>query len=345
MENSESTMASGMTEIKERRGISGSTLKLIAIITMLIDHTAATIIDRTLVARGMGSLDSSNVQAVQDFFVQNAFLYGLDGVMRLIGRLGFPLFCFLLVEGFQHTHNKWKYAVRLAIFALVSEIPFDLAFTGKFYYPNYQNVFFTLLIGLLVMIGFKMIGDKARDKKWLPVLAVIGAIAVGSAFTYAIYGVVQLINRFLVGFGSESTISMGGKGVGIGILFSLIALLIYGVMCKKSSLQSASIRFADLAVLVGGMLLAQILKTDYSGFGILTIAVMYGLRKSYFKSMLGGCITLTIMSFSEITAFFTLILARYYNGKRGFNLKYVFYAFYPVHLLILHTICYFMKIV
>ena len=340
-----STINSESTTVKEKKGVSGSTLKLIAIITMLIDHTAATILDRTLAVRGMGNLDLSNTQAVQAFLVENRLIYFLDMTMRLIGRLGFPIFCFLLIEGFQHTRNVQKYAIRLAVFALISEIPFDLAFSGKFFYLNYQNVFFTLLIGLLVMIGFKTIGDKARDRKWLPVLAVIEAIALGCSFTYATSGVVKFLNNFLRAFGSSYTILMGNVSIILAIVFSFIALIIYGVMCKKSSLQTASVRFADLAILIVGMIFAEALMTDYSGFGILTIAIMYGLRKSPSKSILGGCITLTIMTLSEITAFFTLIPIRFYNGKRGLNLKYVFYLFYPVHLFLLYMICYFMNIV
>jgi hypothetical protein len=112
---------------------------------------------------------------------------------------------------------------------------------------------------------------------------------------------------------------------------------------RKSSAE-ANILFTDMAVLAAGILLADYLKTDYSGFGVLTIAVIYGLRKSPMKSILGGCVTLTIMSIGEITAFFDLILIRFYNGKRGLNLKYVFYLFYPVHLFLLYLICYFMKI-
>jgi hypothetical protein len=285
------------------------------------------------------------VQATQEFLLENGALYGIDIIMRLIGRLAFPIFCFLLIEGFLHTRNIWKYAIRLGVFALISEIPFDLAFHGKFFYFQYQNVFFTLLIGLLVMIGFKTIADKAGDKKWLPALAVVGAIAVGCALAYTLQGIMRFINSLMGQFGSTVTIPMGSMGIILGIIFSLIALLIFGVMCKKSSLQIASLRFADLAILATGMFLAEVLMTDYSALGILTIAVMYGLRKNHFKSMLGGCITLTIMSFSEITAFLVLIPARLYNGKRGLNLKYVFYAFYPVHLLLLHTICYFMNIV
>jgi hypothetical protein len=342
--NGVSIIDSGVTAIKEKRGISGSTLKLIAIITMLIDHTAATILDRTLIVRGMGNL-SGDVQATQDFLIENATLFEINMIMRLIGRLAFPIFCFLLIEGFLHTRNIWKYAIRLGVFALLSEIPFDLAFHAKFFYFQYQNVFFTLLIGLLVMIGFKTITDKARDKKWLPALGIVGAIAIGCATAYTLLGIMKFIYSVLVQLGSTATFPMGTMGLVLGIALSLIALLIYGLMYKKGSLQTASIRFADLAILVAGMFLAEVLMTDYSALGILTIAVMYGLRESHFKSMLGGCITLTIMSLSEITAFLVLIPIRLYNGKRGFNLKYVFYAFYPVHLLILHTICYFMNIV
>ena len=334
------------TEAKKvRKGVTGSTLKLIAIITMLIDHTAATILDRTLMARGMGSLNS-NAQAVMDFMSDNALIYGIDIIMRLIGRIAFPIFCFLLVEGFVHTHNKWKYALRLGLFALISEIPFDLAFSNRFFYFNYQNVFFTLFIGLLVLMGFELIREKLSEKKWLPVLAIGGSIALGYAVTYSINRIIQMINMYLGAAQTGMAINFSKTTFYImAVAFCILALFIYGIMIRKASLPKASIRYANFLVLFAGMFLAQVLKTDYSAFGILTIAVVYGLRKSSFKAVLGGCITLTIMNLSEITAFFALIPAALYNGKRGLNLKYVFYIFYPAHLLILHLICYFMGIV
>ena len=70
-----------------------------------------------------------------------AVIYYADMIMRAIGRISFPIFCFLLIEGFMHTHDVKKYALNLGIFALVSEIPFDLAFAGKPFYLDYQNVF------------------------------------------------------------------------------------------------------------------------------------------------------------------------------------------------------------
>lgn len=99
-------------------------LKLIAIITMLIDHIGAVLVP------------------------SNTTLYL---VLRCIGRLAFPIFVFLLVEGFYHTKDVKKYLLRLGAFALLSELPFDLAFYGKILEFTHQNIFFTLFLGLACM--------------------------------------------------------------------------------------------------------------------------------------------------------------------------------------------------
>jgi hypothetical protein len=329
--NGVSTMKSGNAVGRE---ISGSTLKLIAIITMLIDHTAAVVLEKIIVAG-----ESSNTIAY------DSVLYFIYVLMRMIGRLAFPIFCFLLVEGFLHTRSVRKYAIRLAAFALISEIPFDLALFGEPFYFNYQNVFFTLLIGLLVMIGFKFISEKAADKKWLTILAIVGAITLGGISSFAI---INFINNLfgILNENANGPIIILGADRGLSVFgFSFIVFLIYLIIVKKRSLREANVKFANLAVLTLGMLLADFLTTDYSGFGVLTIAVMYGLRRNHFKAILGGCATLVFMSFSEATCFIDLILIRFYNGKRGLSLKYVFYVFYPVHLFLLYLVCYFMKLV
>ena len=128
-----------MTELlhsSTRRGLSGTALKYIACITMLIDHIGASCIE--------GS-----------FSVVPAALSALDLVLRLIGRLAFPIFCFLLVEGFQHTHDIRRYVSRMFLFGLVSELPFDLAFYRMPFYWAHQNVYWTLALGLLALAGIK----------------------------------------------------------------------------------------------------------------------------------------------------------------------------------------------
>lgn len=119
---------------KKVKGITGSTLKIIAIICMLIDHTAATLLEPYM---------------YQNF---NDKIYMLYNILRGIGRLGFPIFCFLLIEGFIYTRSKVKYVIRLGIFALISEVPFDLALFGSLHDNSHQNVFFTLFIGMVVII-------------------------------------------------------------------------------------------------------------------------------------------------------------------------------------------------
>lgn len=80
--------------------------------------------------------------------------------MRFIGRIGFPIFCFLLIEGFLHTSSKKKYATRLFLFALVSEFPFDYALFNTPFAPGYQNVFFTLFLGLLTIWAIDTVSHK-----------------------------------------------------------------------------------------------------------------------------------------------------------------------------------------
>lgn len=161
-----------------KKGISGSTIKIIAIVAMLIDHIGAVIIERMINQLGVNSLNTANLQELMQFITKNGGILLIYFLMRAIGRIGFPIFCFLLVEGFLHTKNVTKYALRLLAFALISEIPFDLGFCGKPFYWGYQNVFFTLFIGLLVMIAYRAI-EGLKVNKFFKVAFYILALAVG----------------------------------------------------------------------------------------------------------------------------------------------------------------------
>lgn len=205
-------------------GISGFALKWIAMISMLIDH--------------MG-----------------AVLYPQHIIFRIIGRIAFPIFCFLLVEGAVHTHNIRNYEKRLLLFALLSEIPFDLAFYGTLSLQH-QNVFFTLLGGLIML-------DVLKKQK--------------------------------------------------GMVYEILAV-------------------------AGAMLAAEVLSSDYGAGGIIIILCFYGL----YKRKLGKQIAFAginylyyggvVQGYAGLAAIPMLL----YNGKRGREMKYIFYVFYPLHLLILY---------
>lgn len=109
------------------------TLKMIAIITMLIDH-------------------------IGYIFVPAGTAYYT--VFRAIGRISFPIFCFLIVEGFFHTRSHVNYLIRLAIFALLSEVPFDLAFRQTPFYWGTQNVFITLALGLFAIFCLEEMNNR-----------------------------------------------------------------------------------------------------------------------------------------------------------------------------------------
>ncbi len=307
-----------------RKGISGSTVKIIAVAAMLIDHIAAVVMMRQILANGyMETAESGNLASMMEWLMENGVLFYSYQVMRYIGRLGFPIFCFLLVEGFQRTRNVKKYALRLAAFALVSEIPFDLATSGEFFYMKHQNVFFTLLFGLLALCGIDYLNKHELPKAMRVMFNVTGVFAPGAYLMAVIYSASREDLKVLLFAGLLGTLVTG------------VALLIYRAVRGG---QRTQFFCAELTVLVFWMCVAEVLKTDYAGMGVLAIGVMYLYRKRRVIAMLAGCIVLTIMSLGEITAFFALIPIALYNGSRGLKMKYFFYAFYPVHLALLYLI-------
>ena len=229
--------------------VKGSTLKWIAIVTMFIDHLAAVVL---MPAWGI----AGPLRLAEAWALGNGAL--LTFVMRQIGRLAFPIFCFLLVEGLTHTHSRALYLRNLLLLAVVSEIPFDLCISGRAVYGVHQSTICTLVLGFLACWGMDWLEDHTTPT-YLPI--------------------------------------------------------------KKSAL---------LGVL---MVLAWLFKTDYAAFGVVLIVLLYILRSNRTEQcLLGGIVCL----FGETAAALAFLPIYLYNRERGKQLKLLFYAFYPIHLLVLY---------
>lgn len=174
-------------------------LKILAIIFMTIDHIGA-------------------------------ILFPYEMLYRQIGRLAFPIYCFLIVEGVVHSRDVKMYLLRLGVFALISEIPFDWAFRGVLFYWESQNVFFTLFLGALAIWLWS-----TYDKLHIRVGAIVVILCVAEAVScdYGALGVLLIIMLYVT---RENL---------LGVLGSLI--YINGI-CFEGTLQTyAVLSFIPLA--------------------------------------------------------------------------------------------------
>ena len=171
-------------------------VKWVAAITMLIDHIGAVILEWIYKYGDKALYDIDRVVMI-------------DKVFRAIGRASFPLFIFLLVEGFFYTKNRSNYMTRLLVFMVISEVPFDLAFSAiagsrqLYFYTGYQNVLFTLSIGFGAMWILEAIFKTAMSytqRVILMVFTVMGALGVAHILQtdYGAWGVLAVIASYMM---------------------------------------------------------------------------------------------------------------------------------------------------
>ena len=228
------------------RGLDGGTLKCIAAALMLTDHVGAILLPEVL-------------------------------ALRCVGRLAFPIFAFFIAEGYAHTRDFGRYFRRLAILAVVSEIPFNLE-NGAVFDLTRQNVLFTFCLALLTLRGLEALGRERGFGRW----------------------------------------------AGCGL------------------------------VLAAGFAAGELLRTDYGGWGVVTVALLQLCRDGKYAKLwlllamaavngLGmGSLTMPVFGGEmpiQIFAVAALPVIWLYNGQAGpKGLRRAFYVFYPAHLLVLEGI-------
>ena len=279
-------------------------LKIIALITMFIDHSS-------IFLYSLGNLSL------------NSYLF-----LRGIGRIAFPIYCFLLVNGFGYSSDKKKYLSRLMGFALISQIPFSLYFSqGLFpyiYSGPFQFEFFdySLIVPLLLFIAFYLSLFPKPSFKFL-LLGCIFIILPGFKMSF---GSIYLLDGQLSVFYSLS----------IGLAF------VYFISQLKEKNLSLLSKILGAILLFFMLTLIQTM-ADYGIFAIILICCLYFCRSkkvyqaificiwAFLQYGFGNRIAFMYSIFASLTAVALLL----YNGKKGPSAKYFFYGFYPVHLLCL----------
>ena len=229
-----------MGKNKDIRFLDGTMLKIIAMVSMVFDHAG-------------------------DMFFPDLLW------PRMIGRLAMPLFSFCITEGYIHTRDRKKYLLRMGIFALVSEVPFDLAFEGKIDL-SHQNIMLTFFMSILALMIFDLIRGKRIEStgKYSIFRTILGSLAV--------------------------------------IVMAVAALLV---------------------------------KADYTIFAVISVFLFYVLKdtKQFVRTGVGvAFLALTRTVGYYCTTGLNYIPLLLYNGKKGKGLKWLFYVFYPGHLLLLYLI-------
>lgn len=218
-------------------------------------------------------------------------VFATDGYlwMTCIGRLTYPIFAFMIVEGYFHTKNLKKYVLRLLIFALISEIPFNLVMSSSWIAPLHQNVLWTFLIGILLIF----LNEKANKKAlWVRILVLIGTALLG-----CLLGIITFVDY-----------NHGGV---------LIILMFYVFRERK------------WWALLGQIVCLYFISVEVISGQFIPI------------ELFGKTFELVVQSFCVLA----LIPIWLYQGKQGpYNkaIRYLYYGFYPAHLLLFALIRMFM---
>ncbi len=281
-------------------------LKIIALATMIVDHTGFFL--------GNNSMVSSDVYSL----------------MRAVGRIAFPIYAFLLVNGFQKTSNRQRYLSRLILFAVLSQIPFTLTFSLSNYgYGNPEYFSLAFNYELLPYLAFTL-------------CAVIAYILLVKANISALYMALFLLLGGIMWFQFRYVQFLGGT---LNIFYTLsFALAAMAVLDDLGDRDKSLVKTVVLGTLLAVATVLLVPNSDYGYMGLVLMLGLYVFRRwrAAQLAVIGlWCFFEYWGSGPQLMFWFSLISllpVLLYNGKKGPAMKLAFYAVYPLHLLVLGVI-------
>lgn len=290
-------------------------LKLIACFGMLIDH--------------LGSVFGISGW---EFLSPETTFY-----MRTIGRFVFPVFAFLIANGWQYTKNKQRYFSNVVLFAVLSQIPYTLAFysvnrekiyaaEGPNYFPDPDTFYLYAAATLLFVFAYWYFALKKKPSLsilWVALAPLLFALPLKWHYIWFFY-------------------------FDLNVMYTL-ALGMYALYCYDKIFREPDLKWYEYILLLGTFLIALRMlgsNSDYGYFGVFLVLAIYIFR----KNKLTQALTLALWGIffygiqydnwphAWAAAIGSALLILFYNGKKGMDLKYFFYVFYPGHLLLLGMI-------
>lgn len=255
--------------------VDAGTLKIVAAVTMFIDHLAFAFLE--IPAPGRSRLMDT---------LPNGML--LHALCRVIGRTALPIFAFLIVEGYCHTRNRARYLLRLLVFALLSAYPFKALFY-PYDHAIHSDTLFTLSLGLL-----------------------------------AVWAVDRIFMSYI---GLESRCGADAREDRVSPAAEDPAMVRIVQIAVRGAIAGGAVWFCCYAAIRIG--------ADYRYGGVLAVLFYYLFRNLRIVGVLGNYAWLSWYNAMEIYSLVGAFLIQSYNGRRGRQIKYVFYLFYPGHLFLL----------
>lgn len=282
-------------------------------------------------------------------------------VFRFIGRIAFPIYAYMIAQGCKYTRNINKYLIRLGIFAIISEIPFDIAFMHyktmddnlhlNIDFLHNTNVFYTLFLGVACISVYEKL--KLKKHPWIALLPI------------------PLLPTVLLANFLPDTFPISALAIA-AIVFALYTV---GALCFAEFLSNAELeeklpfkrKVIPLLAILPIIITAGAFKVDYDMFGVILIFLLYlakpenkvtrtivltaGVIYHYGLNLfsesgdfIDGVFVVTERTLNQhnlmslLFAFISVILIFFYNGKQGKKVKWAFYAFYPAHIAVLAAI-------
>lgn len=258
-----------MNGITGRRGVVWKTptvtadgLKMFACVVMLIQSIGIAVVENGIIK--LDQYTQESLSAAMETDSNLMFQAGVGSVMQLIGGMAMPIFAFLLVEGFLKTSDYRKYLLSMLAFAVISEIPYDLAMNGQVLYRSSQNALFSMTICLLMLYFLRMVkAKKGVLSVLMQILIVLCAVLWCSLFRTQ-YGLCMVLLTAIFYLFYTRNVLKTILGILVSLLYVTGPLSFYGIWCYNEERKDKLPKYA------------------YYAFYPLHLLVLWGIVKVFF---------------------------------------------------------------